>query len=214
MTTSVRSTAYWIGAIGLVAITAALAWWTWTSLPDRIPTHWNLYGQPNGYGVRATVLWVPGGMALLLLLFRALPWLSPKQFEVDTFHATYLYIMLIVLGLMAYIEVTVLWAETHPPVLPVRALEVGLFGFGALMGNVMGKIRRNFWIGIRTPWTLADERVWDATHRLAGRWMVGGGLIAMGLALVGWPGVALAVFLGSLAVPTVYSLAYSKRIAS
>lgn len=213
-TPQVRSTGYWLAAIALVAAAVALTWWVSTSLPDRIVTHWNLHGEPNGYGSKTMLFWLPGVMVLCLLLFRALPWLSPKQFEVETFHATYLYVMVVVLALMAYIEAVVLWANTHPPALPVRALEAGLFGFGALMGNVMGKIRRNFYIGIRTPWTLADERVWDATHRLAGRWMVVGGVIALGLSLAGFVGIALAVFLGSLAVPTIYSLVYSKRMAS
>jgi uncharacterized membrane protein len=213
MTTPVRATGYWLGALAIVAVVAAGTWWIAPGLPDRVITHWNLHGAANGFGARSSLYILPAAMAGLVVIFRALPWLSPRQFEVETFHRTFLYVMIVVVTLLGYIQAVLLWTNLHPPVLPVRALEAGLFGFGALMGNVMGKIRRNFWIGIRTPWTLADERVWDATHRLAGRWMVGGGLGALALSLVGWIGLALAVFLGSLAVPTIYSLVYSKRIA-
>jgi uncharacterized membrane protein len=68
-----------------------------------------------------------------------------------------------------------------------RTMMFVLFAFFALLGNVMGKIKRNFFMGIRTPWTLADERVWHATHRYAGRlWLVGGTIGAIA-ALIGLP---------------------------
>ena len=56
-----------------------------------------------------------------------------------------------------------------------RAMIGGMFLFFALLGNVMGKVRKNFYIGIRVPWTLASDRVWNDTHRLAAWMMVAGG---------------------------------------
>jgi uncharacterized membrane protein len=82
-----------------------------------------------------------------------------------------------------------------------------------LLGNVMGKLRRNFWLGVRTPWTLANERVWYATHRLAARTMVAGGLPALVAALGALPHlVAVAALLGAALVPVVFSLVYYKRL--
>jgi uncharacterized membrane protein len=81
------------------------------------------------------------------------------------------------------------------------------------MGNVMGKVRRNFWVGIRTPWTLASERVWNATHRFAGKAMVlvgvAGLIVGLGSELYwAW----LAMILAGLLSPVLYSLIYYKRL--
>jgi len=84
-----------------------------------------------------------------------------------------------------------------------------------VLGNVMGKLRRNFFIGIRTPWTLASERVWYATHRLAGKSMVAAGILSVGAALAG--GVAgfaawMAIVLAGFLVPVVYSFVHYKAL--
>jgi uncharacterized membrane protein len=95
----------------------------------------------------------------------------------------------------------------------VRVLMSGLFLCFALIGNVLGKVRRNFWIGVRTPWTLASERVWIATHRLAARLMVGAGLL---LSVIVWLGAPIALcfwlLMASLLVPAIHSLLLYKRL--
>src|SRR5262249_19528698 len=144
-------------------------------------------GEGNAYGSRASIFIMPAGMAILLLVFRALPWLSPKRFEVDRFNSTYLFVMATITGLFTFIFAVTLWATVYPPVRIGRVLVAGLCGFTALLGSVLSVIRRNFWMGIRTPWTLADERVWDAPHRLGGRMFVVGGLVGLIVALVAPP---------------------------
>jgi uncharacterized membrane protein len=104
-------------------------------------------------------------------------------------------------------------------VLTTGALDIGralLGGIGiaiVLLGNVLGKVKRNFWLGVRTPWTLASDRVWYATHRLAGKSMVTGGLVVLAAALAGLPGyVATGALLAAALVPVVFSLVYYKRL--
>ncbi len=73
-----------------------------------------------------------------------------------------------------------------------RFAVAGVFLLFAPIGNVLGKVDRNFFVGGRTPWTLADERVWHATHRLAAKIFVAGGMIGFRLVLAGgWPSIAL-----------------------
>jgi uncharacterized membrane protein len=75
------------------------------------------------------------------------------------------------------------------------------------MGNVMGKVRRNFFIGVRTPWTLANERVWYATHRFAAKSMVAAGILAFIAAITGAPFlICLVLILLGVLTPVVYSL--------
>jgi uncharacterized membrane protein len=82
-----------------------------------------------------------------------------------------------------------------------------------VIGNVLGKVRRNFWMGVRTPWTLANDTVWAATHRLAARLMVAAGLLG---AMAVWLGVPIAIcfvlLIAALLVPAVYSLVLYKRL--
>ena len=87
---------YWIIAILLIAIAAGAAAWLYPSLPEQIPTHWNIRGEVDGYGGKWTLFLFPVMMAGMLVLFYFLPALSPKHFEVDTFRSTYLYIMVLV----------------------------------------------------------------------------------------------------------------------
>jgi len=204
---------YWTVAIGLTILAWAASAWFYPSLPQRIPTHWNIHGQVDGYGDK---LWATFLMPLvttgMLALFAFLPALSPKKFEVDAFRPTYLFIMVVVVALFVYIQAIILlatWQEVGggPKWLDVgRALVGGIFVFFALMGNVMGKVRKNFYIGIRVPWTLASDRVWNDTHRLAAWLMVAGGVVGLIVVLSGLP---LPLAFGALAISIIVPIAYS-----
>lgn len=84
-----------------------------------------------------------------------------------------------VVVLLAYVYALVLLEVVHGGVQMQRAIPAGVLALLVLIGNPMGKVRRNFFIGIRTPWTLASESVWYATHRLAARLMVASGLLGL-----------------------------------
>jgi uncharacterized membrane protein len=211
---------YWIIAIVLTALAWGLSAWLYPGLPDRIPTHWNIQGKVDGYGEKtwATFL-VPAMMIGFLVLFAFLPALSPKHFEVDSFRSTYLYIMVLTTAFFLFMHGVILlstWQEVRqgPKFLDVgRAIVGGMFLFFAFLGNVMGKVRKNFYIGIRVPWTLASDRVWNDTHRLAAWLMVIGGivgflLVVLGVPIAWWIGVLIATFL----VPVVYSFVHYKAL--
>jgi uncharacterized membrane protein len=186
------------------------------SLPERVPIHWNLQGQVDGYGPPGVAAFVvPGVMVGLLLLFCALPWLSPKQFEVDTFRETYWFITFVVMSMMGYIQCVTLWSATGRSIDMTRAIIAGLLLTFGLLGNVMGKVRRNFWVGVRTPWTLANDRVWNDTHRLAGRLFVGAALLCLPLLFMPVPVVALffiviTLILSAAIIPAAYSAVHYK----
>jgi uncharacterized membrane protein len=94
-----------------------------------------------------------------------------------------------------------------------RPVPVGVFLLLILLGNPMGKVKRNFYIGIKTPWALASDRVWYATHRLCARLMVGSGLLGLIAVFAGagpWIITALAAGWGVIGV--VFSLVYYKRL--
>src|SRR5438874_1731046 len=88
-------------AVAVLMLAASAAIYPW--LADQIPTHWNIRGQIDGYGSKQWAAFLlPGFMLAMLGLFAALPSLSPKQFELDTFRTTYWFIALVVIVVLGY----------------------------------------------------------------------------------------------------------------
>jgi uncharacterized membrane protein len=211
---------------GAFAASAYVYFFQYDSLPEQIAVHWNINGEPDRI-VPKSEAWVnfwliPFVMLLIVVLTVVLPWISPKQFEVERFRPTWKYVMALVVGLFAFIDVALLvgsWGQK----LPLGRFFVGaLMLFFALLGNVLGRVKRNFWMGVRTPWTLASEAVWNQTHRVAGRlWVAGGligcvGVLALPLVLpVSEPTVLIGAFVWIMIIalsPAVYSLVLYKRL--
>lgn len=203
-----------IVALVIAACAFAASGAAYANLPDRVPTHWNIKGEIDGYGPKSVATFLtPGMMLFMILVLAAVPYLSPAQFKIDTFRSTYQVIVLLVLGLFAYIHVIILWATLRPNSFDMsRVLMGGMFLFFAMLGNVLGKVRRNFYVGIRVPWTIASERVWNETHRLAAWTFVGAGVIGFILTLAGYLIVAIGVLIVAVIVPIVYSFLLSKRL--
>jgi uncharacterized membrane protein len=209
---------YWIVALVILVASFAAPAWVYPGLPDRIPTHWNIKGEVDGYGGKWSLFMFPVMMVPMLVLFYFLPALSPKQFEVDTFRPTYLYIMDLSLGLLAYMQGVLLYtvyqtAHGDNSFDIGRGFFAGIFLFFGLMGNVLGKVRRNFYIGIRVPWTLASDKVWNDTHRLGAWVMVAAGVIGFLLTVLGAPiWVPIIVLVGSMVIPLVFSFVHYKAL--
>lgn len=205
---------YYLGAAAVILATLAGTLVAYPQLPNIVPIHWDAQGHVNGWGPKWSLLtYGPGLMLFIVLMFSALPWLSPKKFEVDSFRATYLYIMIVIVAMLAYCQLLILIAALGVVLDISRAVEGGVCLFIALLGNVLGKVRRNFYVGVRTPWTIANEQVWNATHRFAAKtFFVGGllGLIAVFLRAPFWLPVT-AILVAAL-VPVIYSLVFYKRL--
>ena len=205
---------YATATVILIVLVFLVTLYVYPRLPEQVPVHWNLEGKVDDYGDKtwATFL-LPGAMILILGLMKALPWLSPKPFAVDSFRTTYTFVMFICACLFAYIQGLLLWSMLHEAIDTSRAFLAGLFLFFALLGNVLGKVKRNFWIGIRTPWTLANERVWNDTHRFAARVFVAVGILGFITTIAGvTPIFAIAILMVAVLITAGYSLALYKRL--
>jgi len=196
----------------VAALAASLV--LYPSLPSRMPTHWNLHGQVDGWSDKSWgAFLVPVIMTVFVFFIVAGQWISPLNFKVEPFRDSFNYLLVIAAALVAYLHGVMLWAALHPDADVGRWLMVGIFVFFAWLGNLLGKTRRNFWVGIRTPWTLASERVWIATHR-KGAWIISGtGLVG---AVAAWLGVSpaacLVLLVIGLLIPVVYSFWLSKKL--
>lgn len=201
-------------SVAFMLVAGLVAAWLWPTLPARVPVHWNLHGQVDGHAPRLWAALFPVlGVGLLAFLTWLLPAISPRRFGIRPFAAVYAGLMLVGQGFVLVLGVVGLLAAAG---YAVSVPQVAVLGVGALyviLGNYMGKLRRNFFIGIRTPWTLASEATWERTHRLGGRLFVLGGLIVWLAALSGLPlPVALVVLLAAGLYPVGYSYVIYRRL--
>ena len=204
---------YFLIAALLIAATLIVSLILYPGLPSRIPMHWNWRGEVNRYGDKLEIFLMPAAMVVVVFLFAAMPWLSPRRFEVNTFRSTYLYVMLLTLAFLAYIHALHLWAAFSKPLDMNRAVLGASFLLLTLFGNVLGRVRRNFFIGVRTPWTLSSEKVWDATHRFAARAFVLAGLLGLLSLIISASAIAGLMIIAVAGLASVlYSLAYYKHL--
>jgi uncharacterized membrane protein len=203
-----------LGQLIIFAVSVGVSAYFASLLPDIVPTHWNVQGQIDHYGSKWTSLCaMPAVILMIVALTIVLPLISPRSYEVTKSGIAYNQSMLLVTGLMGMIHVIILMGTANAHIDMTRWLFSGIFVFFALLGNLMGKIKRNFFLGVRTPWTLADERVWTETHRVSAyQWFIGGVVGAI-LSLVGVPIVVLTTYLVGLSfLPVVTSFVIYKRL--
>lgn len=193
----------------LLALDLAVSIYAYPHLPARVPIHWNWQGRVDRWGSPFSgaflTFFITVGVYLLLLV---VPAIDPRRINYARFSDTYRFIRLIcVLFMVALHWVTMLVALGWP----VSVYQVVLTGVSAvflLLGNVMGRVKQNWFVGIRTPWTLSDEGVWNRTNRFGGRvWVVVGLVGIVGGVTGGTAGKVLFLVAMMLAIllPVVYS---------
>ncbi len=168
--------------LAITGIACVITLAKYPSLPDIVPVHWGIDGKPDGfqpkqYGVWLSIYFMLGISALMAII----PVLSPKAKSIEPFKETYSNLTYFIVGFMGVIQLVTLFASSSKlnMSLIIGLLVVIMLG---VLGNWMSRIRPNYFMGIRTPWTLESPEVWDRTHRLAGRTMVGGA--ALGAILI------------------------------
>jgi uncharacterized membrane protein len=183
-------------------------------LPETMASHWNLHGQPDSFVHKPFGPFVgPAIMASVLLLLLALPAISPRGFRFDNFRPVWAILEGSVLGLLFLFHTLALMQAMGKPVDMNRGVEAGVGLLLVVLGNFMGKVTRNFFVGIRTPWTIASEEVWLRTHRLGGRLFVLAGLVLLVSAFLGGGWVLAAIAIGAAALlSVVYSYLVYRRI--
>jgi uncharacterized membrane protein len=186
---------------GIQVIIAAI---TYPFLPDRIPIHWNFAGQIDGYGDKfwGVFLWPLISIGIFLLI-RLSVWLGPQlgsdNRQVNLSFADRLNVALALLFLA--FQLVIIAAGFHMPVDIIFIVNTLLGALFIFIGNYLGKIRRNFWVGIRTPWTLVSDVSWERTHRMGGWLFVAVGVLILILEFA--PGITMRSLLALLIIPAV-----------
>lgn len=200
--------------VALLLPTAYLAF-VWPGLPDQVPTHFGIDGHADSFSSRdhlwLLTLALPVGIALL---FSAAPYLDPKRRLVgDT--ANFQKLRLALVGFVSGLACFCLYLAVHPGTSPGRGIALLSGLFLTLIGNYLTTVQPNYFVGIRTPWTLESPSVWARTHRAGGILFCLSGVLIVALALFlpqPWlPTAALMITVGAVAFSYLYSYAISRQ---
>ena len=151
----------------------------WTELPARIPTHFDLGGNPNGWSDKNGLIYLLASLGIgTYLVMLLIPRFDPRK-KIQQMGEKYYSLRVLMTIFMTLISVYILYSGNGNKINP--NLLIGLIGaFYAVFGNYLQTVKPNYFIGFRTPWTLENEQTWKRTHRLAGHmWLLGGLLIVI-----------------------------------
>lgn len=203
----------WVIIAASFIITLAL----YNKLPEQMPMHWNLTGEVDRYETRLVGAFaIPVLNVFLLLMMIWMPVIDPRRKNYDKFEGFYkLFQWVMVLFLTGMHVLTLSWSLGYEPSISMF-VKLGMGILFMILGNYMGKTRANWFIGIRTPWTIENEEVWNKTHRLGGVLMFLAGLIAFLLAFINqdftfW--ITIGAILAAAIVPVVYSFLLFQKLA-
>jgi len=192
-----------LAGLGLVAILV------YPHLPDQVPSHWNIRGEVDGYQDRfGGSFFIPLMTLGIYLLMLVVPIIDPRRDNYTRFRGAYTFLrwgMVLFMAILYGVAILSALGYGMEMDVVVKAMVAGLF---IIIGNFMGQFRHNYFVGIKTPWTLANEEVWEKTHRMGGKLWVVCGLVCLAMAPFKTPWAA-AIFFAAILVMTIIPMVYS-----
>ncbi len=193
---------------GIVLLFLAVGSYFYAPMPDRMASHWNAQGQADGYMSKFWGLFlmplIAAGVSLLLVL---IPRIDPLKANIDKFKQHYHGFVIVLLMFLFYVYLlTIVWnlgTRFNMSQLLSPAFAV-LFYY---CGFLMERAKRNWFIGIRTPWTLSSDTVWDKTHRIGGRLFKAAGVVS--LFGVFFPDQAILLMVVTVLLVAAFTIVYS-----
>jgi uncharacterized membrane protein len=188
----------------------------WNRLPDQMASHWNVNDQVDGYMSKAWGVFLMPLMTLgMFLLFLVIPNIDPLKANIAQFREAFNLFIALMVGFMVYVyTLTLLWNLGYTNLGLGRAMMPALGVLFIFVGYMLRKAKRNFFIGIRTPWTLSSDRVWDETHRVGAMLFTLSGVLALLGSFFGGPTsfvMLMAPLLGSTLFLVIYSYVLYRR---
>ena len=197
-----------LAILGIILLSFAIGIYLYPQMPESMPSHWNAAGQVDGYMPKFWGLFLlPLMEAGFFLLFLAIPRIDPKKANIQKFRKYFDRFIALIMGFFLYIYLlTLLWALgfTFQFIFAmVPAFSILFYYAGVLTENA----KQNWFIGIRTPWTLSSEKVWDKTHKLGGKLFKAAAIIGLAGLLV--PDYAIWLVIIPVVFVAAYTIVYS-----
>jgi len=167
--------------IGIITVSLLAGLLLWNQLPDSMASHWGMDDQVNGHMSKLWGVLMPPLLSLgILTLFFIIPVIDPLKANIQTFRKFFNTFIILISLFLAYVYgLSLAWNLGYTDFKMSRAMLPAMGLLFVFMGMIIGKARRNYFIGIRTPWTLSSDKVWDETHRVGGKLFSAAGAITM-----------------------------------
>jgi len=186
-------------------------------LPEQVPIHWNIHGQVDNYGSKEFgAFFMPLLNIGMYILFIILPHLDPKKKNYQKFTSSYTFLRYVMHFFFLFMYCLTLAAAFG------YSVDIGLWVGGAVailfiaLGNILSRVRHNYFVGFKLPWTLASEEVWRKTHLLGSKLMVAGGVFGLIGVLLTQSYIRFIVLMVGVFVPiivtTIYSYVFFKKL--
>jgi uncharacterized membrane protein len=197
-----------LAILGIILVSFAIGIYLYPQMPDPMPSHWNAAGEADGYMPKFWGLFLMPLISLALFgLFLLIPRIDPMKANIQKFRKYFDRFIALIMGFLLYIYLlTITWAMGYAfnmVVMLVPAFAILFYYAGVLTENA----KQNWFIGIRTPWTLSSEKVWDKTHRLGGKLFKVAALI--GLVGLLFPDYAIWFVIIPIILVAAYTIVYS-----
>lgn len=166
--------------LGIVVLGFIVSLYAFPNLPDTLISHWNASGQANGTMEKPIALFlVPAISALLFVLFYFIPRMDPLRKNYGYFIDEYDIFIGTLIAFLLYIHIIVIAVNSGVAFNTIQAISPAFAALFFSLGVMSAKSRRNYFAGIRTPWTLASDRVWERTHKLGSKLFKACGAVAL-----------------------------------
>ncbi|MEA2086612.1 MAG: SdpI family protein [Candidatus Caldatribacteriota bacterium] len=196
------------GMIILILISIIATIFIYSSLPEKIPTHWNIRGEIDSYNNKSFVWFtslLPLGIYMLMIY---VPEIDPRRESYKKHKKAYKILMNILVPFFIVVHWITIFSALGHPVSVARIIPIGVGILFIVIGNYMGQIRPNYTFGIRIPWTLADETVWKKTHRVGSFAFILSGLIFIIAGIINKP-YSFILAISSIFVTLIFTFVYS-----
>jgi len=198
----------WFGLV-IAAVAVAVSLWAYPQLPPTVATHWNVRGVADGFSSRLVAVSI---MPLVIIgmtgLFNVLPKLDPRRANYTKFIGTYWLIANAVILFILIGHGMIVATGLGYPVKIGRTMPIGVGLLFIVLGNYLTRVEPNWFVGIRTPWTLSSDTVWRKTHRTGGWLMVLGGLVIAACAFLP-PGAFMPLFIAAILIMSMIPIVQS-----
>ncbi len=169
-----------IPLLAIVALPFIYLAYIWGELPEKVPMHWNINGEIDRFGDKTELLLIPILLPLLIyIIFLIVPKIDPKN-KISKMGNKYRHIKILLTTFMSILALFIIYSAKNQSLANPNYIVLIIGILYLILGNYFKTIKANYFIGIRTPWTLENETVWKETHKLAGKlWFVGGIIIVI-----------------------------------
>jgi len=184
----------------------------WNELPEKVPMHWNIKGEIDRYGSKQQLIW----LSLLLplstyFILSIIPKIDPKN-QLAKMGNKYESFKFFFVMFMSLVSGVIIYASYSGSIFSPKYILIAVSGLFMILGNYMKTLKPNYFVGIRTPWTLENKEVWKKTHYIASYLWFFGGLISMLAAFFLPQKAAFYFFMLVTAIIAIFPMVYSYLI--